>query len=158
MSARGSLRSSGRARPAAKLVGARGRPRGADEHAGAPTAAAPTPGRPPGPRPADATLPSIVEMARAVMGDRGDAPGPLAPPKREKPKEDASEVYPEVGDIATHFHFGECKIISSDGDKIRLQQLKDLRVREVALAALRTELVRTDEDTGQRHFRLLRKN
>ena len=147
-------------RPSAASGEARGserRPRGAEEHAGAPTVAAPRPGRPPGPRPADTTMPSIVEMARAVMGDRADPPGPLAPPKRERPKEDASEVYPEVGDIATHFHFGECKIISSDGDKIRLQQLKDLRVREVALAALKTELVRTDE-TGQKHFRLLRKN
>jgi hypothetical protein len=31
-------------------------------------------------------------------------------------------------------------------------------VREVALSALRTELVREDAETGQRHFRLLRKN
>ena len=67
-------------------------------------------------------------------------------------------MYPDVGDMATHFHFGECKIISSDGDKIRLQQLKDLRVREVALSALRTELVSEDPQTHQRHFKLLRKN
>ena len=105
---------------------------------------------------ADATLPSIVEMARAVVS--GEAPQHLSPPRRERPKDDPSETFPEVGDMATHFHFGECKIISSDGDKIRLQQLKDLRVREVALSALRTELVSEDPTTHQRHFRLLRKN
>lgn len=105
---------------------------------------------------ADATLPSIVEMARAAV--TGEPAQPLAPPRREKPVDDPSESYPEVGDIATHFHFGECKVISSDGDKIRLQQLKDLRVREVALSALRTELVMEDPTTHQRHFKLLRKN
>lgn len=124
----------------------------------------PTQDAPPAPAPlppvrttarADATLPSIVEMARAAVS--GDPPQPLAPPRREKPKDD-SDAFPEVGDMATHFHFGECKIISSDGDKIRLQQLKDLRVREVALSALRTELVSEDPTTHQRHYRLLRKN
>lgn len=100
--------------------------------------------------------PSIVEMARAAIA--GEPPQPLVPPRRERPRDDFSEVYPEVGDMATHFHFGECKIISSDGDKIRLQQLKDLRVREVALSALRTELVSEDPETHQRTFRLLRKN
>lgn len=97
--------------------------------------------------------PSIVEMARTAMGD---GPTPLPPPRRTH--DDFSETYPEVGDLATHFHFGECKIISSDGDKIRLQQLKDLRVREVALSALRTELVSEDTANNQRTFRLLRKN
>lgn len=100
------------------------------------------------------STPSIVEMARAAMA--GEAPPPLL--KRERPVEDFSDVYPEVGDMANHFHFGECKIISSDGDKIRLQQLKDLRVREVALSALRTELVSEDPETHHRTFRLLRKN
>ncbi|MEZ4296578.1 MAG: DUF296 domain-containing protein [Polyangiaceae bacterium] len=102
----------------------------------------------------DQSSPSIVDMARHAMGL--EPPQPLTPPKR--PHDDFSDVYPEVGDLATHFHFGECKIISSDGDKIRLQQLKDLRVREVALSALRTELVSEDAESGQRTFQLLRKN
>jgi len=104
---------------------------------------------------ADATLPSIVEMARAAVGE---SPQHLNPLRREKPYDDGAETYPEIGDIATHFHFGECKVISSDGDKIRLQQLKDLRVREVALSALRTEFVSEDPTTHQRVFKLLRKN
>lgn len=115
------------------------------------------PARAPSPRSGpEQSSPSIVEMARAAVA--GEPPQPLAPPRRDRPREDFSEVYPEVGDMATHFHFGECKIISSDGDKIRLQQLKDLRVREVALSALRTELVGEDAETHQRTFRLLRKN
>jgi predicted DNA-binding protein with PD1-like motif len=107
---------------------------------------------------ANESAPSPAVETRTGMGSGMEAPQHLSPPRREKPKEDPGEVYPEVGDIANHFHFGECKIISSDGDKIRLQQLKDLRVREVALGALKTELVRQDPETNQRHFNLLRKN
>jgi predicted DNA-binding protein with PD1-like motif len=125
--------------------------RGSAPHAPEPAAVPRSPAQKTGP---EQSSPSIVEMARAAVTGE-----PLPPPmKRERPREDFSETYPEVGDMATHFHFGECKIISSDGDKIRLQQLKDLRVREVALSALRTELVSEDPETHQRTFRLLRKN
>lgn len=106
----------------------------------------------------DAASPPSVDAPRNPMGSSSEAPQHLSPPRRERPIDDPSEVYPEVGDIATHFHFGECKILSSDGDKIRLQQLKDLRVREVSLGALRTELVSHDVETNHRHFKLLRKN
>jgi predicted DNA-binding protein with PD1-like motif len=123
----------------------------------APTPEAAPPARASAPKAGpEQSSPSIVEMARAAVA--GESPQHLAPVRRERPREDFSEAYPEVGDMATHFHFGECKIISSDGDKIRLQQLKDLRVREVALSALRTELVSEDPETHQRAFRLLRKN
>jgi predicted DNA-binding protein with PD1-like motif len=122
----------------------------------APSAPSPEP-RTPAPKGGpEQSSPSIVEMARQAV--TGEQPQHLSPQRRERPREDFSEAYPEVGDMATHFHFGECKIISSDGDKIRLQQLKDLRVREVALSALRTELVSEDPETHQRAFRLLRKN
>lgn len=124
----------------------------------APALPAAPPARGSSPRAIADTMPSIVDMARAALGGGAEPHQPLMPPRRERPREDPAEVYPEVGDIATHFHFGECKIISSDGDKIRLQQLKDLRVREVALSALRTELQSEDPETHQRHFRLLRKN
>lgn len=130
--------------------------RGSVAPSAAPSAEPGAPARSPAPRTGpEQSSPSIVEMARAAIA--GELPQPAAPFKRERPREDFSEIYPEVGDMATHFHFGECKIISSDGDKIRLQQLKDLRVREVALSALRTELVSEDPETHQRTFRLLRK-
>jgi len=106
----------------------------------------------------EASSPSSADPPRNPMGSSSEAPQHLSPPRRERPVDDPSEVYPEVGDIATHFHFGECKILSSDGDKIRLQQLKDLRVREVSLGALRTELVSHDVEANHRHFKLLRKN
>ncbi len=136
------------------------RPRSAiDDHSHAGAVPGPAAGAAPranSPRPADSTLPSIVDMARAALNERPDN-APLAPPRRERPADDPTEMYPEVGDTAIHFHFGECKIISSDGDKIRLQQGKDLRVREVALSALKTELVSEDPETHKRVFRLLRK-
>ena len=42
------------------------------------------------------------------------------PTRPSKPQEYA-EFYPEVGDLVNHFHFGECSILSSDGDRIRLR-------------------------------------
>jgi len=83
-------------------------------------------------------------------------PGPALPPKPVRPM-DAPDVYPETGDSVMHFAFGECTVVSSDGDRIRLQQDKDSRVRDVALAMLRIETPTTLND-GRRHFKLGRKN
>jgi hypothetical protein len=49
-------------------------------------------------------------------------------------------------------------VIDSDGDRIRLRQDRDGRVREVALTMLRIEPPTTDPETGKRHFKLGRKN
>jgi predicted DNA-binding protein with PD1-like motif len=81
---------------------------------------------------------------------------PALPARISKPREHV-EYYPEVGDLVAHFHFGECSVLSSDGDRIRLRQERDGRVREVALTMLRIEPPTTDE-AGRRHFRLTRKN
>jgi hypothetical protein len=70
---------------------------------------------------------------------------------------DGPEVYPETGDSVMHFAFGECTVVSSDGDRIRLQQDKDSRVREVALAMLKIDAPVILAD-GRRHFKLGRKN
>ncbi len=78
------------------------------------------------------------------------------PQRPQKPREDL-EVYPDVGDTVMHFAFGECTVLSSDGDRIRLRQDKDGRVREVALAMLRIEPTSTGAE-GTRHFKLHRKN
>ncbi len=56
-----------------------------------------------------------------------------------------------------HFAFGECTVIGSDGDRIRLRQDRDGRVREVALTMLRIEPPALGPD-GSRHFKLHRKN
>lgn len=83
----------------------------------------------------------------------------LAPPARlPKPVDDSTEVYPDVGDVVTHFHFGECEVIGSDGERIRLRQIKDGRVREVALSMLRIEGPAVDPETNKRAFKLSRKN
>ncbi|MCC6556858.1 MAG: DNA-binding protein [Polyangiaceae bacterium] len=85
-------------------------------------------------------------------------PSPALPPRPARPKQDEEQHYPEVDDLVTHFHFGECVVLSSDGERIRLRQERDGRVREVSLTMLRAEAPTTDPATGKRHFRLLRKN
>jgi predicted DNA-binding protein with PD1-like motif len=91
------------------------------------------------------------------QAQQGSGPA-LSPPARlHKPHEDTTEVYPEIGDLVTHFHFGECEVISSDGERIRLRQIKDGRVREVSLAMLRIEGPTLDA-AEKRTFKLHRKN
>lgn len=121
------------------------RPAPATSPIAAPVEAEPTPPRAP-PR-----APAPVQTATVEMLT------PPAPLRRREP-EDTSEIYPEVGDRATHFHFGECTIISSDGERIRLRQERDGRIREVSLDMLRIEPPTTDGGTGQRTFLLSRKH
>lgn len=85
-----------------------------------------------------------------------EAPTILTRPNRAN-KQEQMDAYPEIGDAVGHFHFGECTVISSDGDRIRLRQDKDGRVREVALAVLKIEDPTIMAD-GRRHFVLGRKN
>jgi len=77
-------------------------------------------------------------------------------PQKPSRQRDEPEIYPEVGDAVMHFHFGECTVISSDGDRIRLRQDRDGRVRDVALAMLRIEPPTVND--GKRNFKLSRKN
>lgn len=84
------------------------------------------------------------------------AADPPAMPQKPVRREEEVDAYPEVGDAVTHFHFGECTVISSDGDRIRLRQDRDGRVREVALAMLKIESPTMVD--GKRHFKLTRKN
>lgn len=85
-----------------------------------------------------------------------EAPTILTRPNRVN-KQEQMDAYPEIGDSVGHFHFGECTVISSDGDRIRLRQDKDGRVREVALAMLKIADPTIMAD-GRRHFVLGRKN
>ncbi|WP_437586636.1 PCC domain-containing protein [Sorangium sp. So ce1000] len=96
--------------------------------------------------PPRATASSSVELAAAPLPQR-----PVRPRQEDEP-------YPEVGDSVTHFHFGECTVISSDGERIRLRQERDGRVREVSLTMLRIEPPTVDAATGRKQFRLARKN
>ena len=83
----------------------------------------------------------------------------LAPPARfAKPEEDPNEIYPEMTDLVNHFSFGDCEVVSSDGERIRLRQIKDGRVREVSLEMLKIERPTIDPVTNKRSFKLARKN
>jgi hypothetical protein len=82
----------------------------------------------------------------------------MSPPLPPKPRRnDAVEAYPEENDVVTHFAFGRCVVIFSDGERIRFQQERDGRVREVALSMLRIGEPTVLED-GRRHWELNRKN
>lgn len=110
--------------------------------------------------PADATRPASSGSApSALIATPREAAAAASPPVpvRSKPREEP-ETYPEPGDLVNHFHFGECTIIESDGDRIRLRQDKDGRVRDVSLTMLRIEAPTVDPATGKRHFQLARKN
>ncbi|WP_437332714.1 PPC domain-containing DNA-binding protein [Sorangium sp. So ce394] len=112
-----------------------------------PPAAEPPRGAPPAPAPEPARpAASVAEPVAVPLPQR-----PVRPRQEE-------EIYPEVGDSVTHFHFGECTVISSDGERIRLRQERDGRVREVSLTMLRIEPPTVDPATSRKHFRLARKN
>ncbi|MGK4002966.1 DUF296 domain-containing protein [Sorangium sp. So ce1036] len=106
------------------------------------------------------TAPSIsgAEPVRSAPPASTLEPAALPLPQRPVRRRQEEEIYPEVGDGVTHFHFGECIVISSDGERIRLRQERDGRVREVSLTMLRIETPTVDAATGKRHFRLARKN
>ncbi|WP_437934978.1 PPC domain-containing DNA-binding protein [Sorangium sp. So ce341] len=118
-----------------------------------PRAAAPPPAAEP---PRGAPLAPAPEPARPAASVAEPAAVPL-PQRPVRPRQE-EEIYPEVGDTVTHFHFGECTVISSDGERIRLRQERDGRVREVSLTMLRIEPPTVDPATSRKHFRLARKN
>ncbi|WP_438014734.1 PPC domain-containing DNA-binding protein [Sorangium sp. So ce315] len=123
----------------------------AEPHRAAPPASAPEPPR--------ATPPaSAPEPHRAAPPTSAMEPAAVPLPQRPIRRRQEEEAYPEVGDSVTHFHFGECTVISSDGERIRLRQERDGRVREVSLTMLRVEPPTVDPATGRKQFRLTRKN
>ncbi|WP_437827673.1 PPC domain-containing DNA-binding protein [Sorangium sp. So ce1153] len=98
------------------------------------------------------------EPTRAAPAAAAVEPAAVPLPQRPVRRRQEEEAYPEVGDSVTHFHFGECTVISSDGERIRLRQERDGRVREVSLTMLRIEPPTVDPATGKKQFRLARKN
>ena len=127
-------------------------------------AAASSPPAPPAPQNAAYApqAPAAPAPAPARAAEAPQYPPPSPPtetpvlPQKPSQRRDEPETYPEVGDAVMHFHFGECTVISSDGDRIRLRQDRDGRVREVALAMLRIEPPTMHD--GKRSFKLSRKN
>jgi hypothetical protein len=83
--------------------------------------------------------------------------GAVIPPKLQRKEVWIEESYPEEGDRVTHFTFGDCTVVGSDGERIRLQQDRDSRVREVALSMLKLAPP-TMSAEGVRHWVLSRKN
>lgn len=122
------------------------------------------------------STPAEVEHVAPTLSEPAPAPAPLrAPdigaaliaglnsganpsmPKRPAARDTSVEQYPEEGDIVTHFAFGRCLVLYSDGERLRLQQERDSRVREVAISMLKVQEP-TLLDTGKRHWDLARKH
>jgi hypothetical protein len=107
----------------------------------------------------------VREEVRALREPEDDANkakasypgGAVVPPKRGKKDGWLDETYPEEGDRVNHFTFGPCTVVGSDGERIRLQQDRDSRVREVALGMLKISEPTMDAE-GVRHWDLARKN
>jgi hypothetical protein len=95
-----------------------------------------------------------VEAPRSPSPSAPSSGVPLPPKLR---RVESAEIYPEERDVVTHFAFGRCVVIFSDGERIRLQQEPEGRVREVALSMLRIETPTILED-GRKHWELSRKN
>ncbi len=119
-----------------------------------------TPSRPsdaaslPLPPPRD-SAPQIRDERPSALGATAAPAGPPLPPKLRRA--DSPDLYPEENDVVTHFAFGRCVVLFSDGERIRFQQERDGRVREVALSMLRIGEPTVDAE-GRRHWELARKN
>ena len=98
--------------------------------------------------------------AYAVPAEEGrTTPGyvPAVLPKKPNSKTGLDDLFPEEGERVNHFMFGACVVISSDGERLKLQQDKDSRVREVALSVLKVQAPKVNAD-GVRVWELSRKN
>ncbi|NUP14165.1 MAG: hypothetical protein HOW73_49660 [Polyangiaceae bacterium] len=107
---------------------------------------------PPAPSSPGLPMPSLGSITSV------STPAP-ALPKRPIVRDTDDEVfhYPEEGDVVTHFAFGRCTVLFSDGERLRLQQERDGRVREVALSMLKIKPP-ASPDATPRHWDLARKN
>jgi hypothetical protein len=113
---------------------------------------------PPAPAPPIITPPPAAALApspRPTVPSSSDLSTAL-PPKIHRKAEERDE-FPEENDVVTHFHFGRCIVLTSDGERLRLQQEKDSRVREVALSMLKITDPTILPD-GRKHWELGRKN
>lgn len=129
-----------------------------------PVAPAPTPSAPEPPRvlvtpPPPPAPPAPLAVAAPLPRPAGLVGSDLSaalPPKILRKSADRDE-FPEENDVVNHFHFGRCVVISSDGERLKLQQEKDSRVREVSLSMLKTDEPTILED-GRKFWQLSRKN
>lgn len=115
------------------------------------------------PRPADATS-ARREIAPARARPPEEAPIASWTAVAEASEEAAEEAeiepegepYPVAGDLVDHFSFGLCDVLTSDGERLKIRDLRGAgRIREVSIVALLVPPP-TRRD-GKRCFRLLRK-
>jgi hypothetical protein len=117
----------------------------------------------PAPRSSEAVVPPPLEAAaqapRAFSPKPGWAMAAAASARSSAASSngDADDPeLPDVGDLVDHFAFGRCEVVASEGDRLRLRDVKPPgRVREVSVEMLRV-MAPTDVD-GRRLFLLARR-
>lgn len=122
-------------------------------HRGPAVTATPLITPPPMQAPAAAPAPAA---ARPVAHAGPPAAAPVPVPPRAHRSDEEQEVYPEVGDLVSHFAFGLCEVVLSDGDVIRIREDSG-RTRNVGLGMLRVGKSTIDPATGKRLFELGRR-
>jgi hypothetical protein len=128
--------------------------------------AGPTPAaRPVSPAPPAVVAPTATAAAAAVPPN---ATATAAPPatswgevarasERDEDEDDEDEeAIPTPGDLVDHFSFGLCEVLTSDGERLRIRDLRGPgRIREISLNMLTVSAPTTSNN--KRLFRLLRK-
>ena len=100
------------------------------------------------------------ERQRAARANAPSSPSvtdaaPMPRPPARPAASQVEEVYPDAGDLADHFAFGRCEVVTSDGDRLMLRIPRDGRIKEIALEMLKVS--RREDENGKRVYKLDRK-
>ncbi|HKQ69146.1 MAG TPA: hypothetical protein VJT73_07395 [Polyangiaceae bacterium] len=115
---------------------------------------------------ADASAPDAPRPAPVAVSRANTPNAPVAPPvpwaraaaasAARAQADEPEQPMPDAGDLVEHFAFGLAEVLTSDGERLKIRDLKDpFRVREVSMNILKV-MPPTDSD-GRRLFRLARK-
>lgn len=116
----------------------------------APTPAAPPVATAPSPAGASAAAPAVPGARWAAQAQAATSPASAAS------DDDEDEQFPEPGDLIQHFAFGLCEVLMSDGETLKIRDVKAVgRVREIRTDMLEVQGP-TDSD-GKRLFKMTRR-
>jgi hypothetical protein len=121
--------------------------------------------------PATPLAPPIPAPAMSAAAAAAAQPLPLKPPtaqpttswgqvaqasERDEDEDEDEEHLPVPGDLVDHFSFGLCEVVTSDGERLRIRDLRGPgRIREISLSML--NVARPTTSNNKRLFRLMRK-
>lgn len=126
----------------------------------APPAARPTPPPTPAPSPFAMAMPaSLAATPLKPPTAAGTSWGDVAQASEraiDDPDDPDNDPQPGPGDQVDHFSFGLCEVVTTDGERLRIRDLRGPgRIREISLAML--NISRPTASNGKQLFRLMRK-